>query len=117
METLLSSPLFWIVGPLAFVFVISGILGSVRPPKKVNQFYGYRTKLARSSQEHWDFAQSFSSKLMIAQGLYLILMSLIPLIQRLNNYLEVFLSIFLLLVSLYIIVSKTENELKKKFPN
>lgn len=114
-ETHLGSPLFWILGSTAIVFIIAGIFSLIKPPKKINPFYGYRTKLSRKSQEHWDYAQPYSSKMMIAQGFYLALMSVSLPLATLGNLAEVLLSIFLLLFSLSAIVLSTEYALKRKF--
>lgn len=34
------------------------------PPKKINKVIGYRTKRSMNSQDAWDFAQLYSSKLL-----------------------------------------------------
>jgi len=42
------------------------------PPQKMNGWYGYRTGLSRQSQKHWDFAQTYSTRLMLISGLLLL---------------------------------------------
>ena len=45
-----------------------GIVLWMYPPKKINEFYGYRTTRSRKSQEAWDFAQRYSAKLLTIFG-------------------------------------------------
>ena len=51
------------------IFLVVGIVFWAYPPKKINEFYGYRTTRSRKSQEAWDFAQKYSAKLMTVLGL------------------------------------------------
>ena len=48
-----------IVSIVTFIFVL-------RPPKKINNYYGYRTPQAMRDQKSWDFAQRFGARLMFA---------------------------------------------------
>lgn len=40
-----------------------------RPPKKINHFYGYRTRRSMSSQEAWDFAHQCCGRIWLRLGL------------------------------------------------
>ena len=51
------------------IFLVVGVVFWMYPPKKINEFYGYRTTRSRKSQEAWDFAQRYSAKLMTVLGL------------------------------------------------
>ena len=53
----------------ALILTVVGIVFWMYPPKKINEFYGYRTTRSRKSQEAWDFAQRYSAKLMTIFGL------------------------------------------------
>jgi len=53
----------------ALILTMVGVLFWMCPPKKINDFYGYRTTRSRKSQESWDFAQRYSAKLMMVFGL------------------------------------------------
>ena len=44
------------------VMVVFGWVFRTHPPKKINWFYGYRTKTSVSSQEAWDFAHAHIGK-------------------------------------------------------
>ena len=52
----------------ALTLLVGGIVFWMCPPKKINEFYGYRTTRSRKSQEAWDFAQRYSAKLMTIFG-------------------------------------------------
>jgi len=59
------------------VFLLAGFVMSKFPPKEINSFYGYRSSKSMKSQEAWDFAQEFSSKVMMKAGLFLIIFGLL----------------------------------------
>lgn len=44
------------------MMVVFGWVFRTHPPKKINWFYGYRTKRSVSSQEAWDFAHAHIGK-------------------------------------------------------
>ena len=50
------------------ILTVVGVVFWMYPPKKINEFYGYRTTRSRKSQEAWDFAQRYSAKLMTIFG-------------------------------------------------
>lgn len=60
-------PYTYYICPL--IFTVVGVVFWMYPPKKINEFYGYRTTRSRKSQEAWDFAQRYSAKLMTILGL------------------------------------------------
>ena len=51
------------------ILTVIGLVFWTYPPKKINEFYGYRTTRSRKSQEAWAFAQRYSAKLMTIFGL------------------------------------------------
>lgn len=51
------------------VMIICGIWLMKFPPRKINRFNGYRTRLSMKSQENWDFAQKYSGKIYLIMGL------------------------------------------------
>lgn len=56
-----------------------GLLLMKNPPKKINSYYGYRTRRSVRSQETWDFAHYFFGKLWLVCGLVSLPISLVPL--------------------------------------
>jgi uncharacterized membrane protein len=55
------------------IYLITGWISLRYPPKKINDFYGYRTLRSKKSQTHWDFAQKKASKHLIQAGYYCLL--------------------------------------------
>jgi uncharacterized membrane protein len=53
----------------ALILTVVGVVFWMYPPKKINEFYGYRTTRSRKSKEAWNFAQRYSAKLMTIFGL------------------------------------------------
>lgn len=68
MDTILeySNQMLLLVG---IVFILAGAIMYVFPPKKINSFYGYRTASSMQSQQKWNFAQTYSAKIMMLTGL------------------------------------------------
>jgi hypothetical protein len=62
--------LAYLAGPqlIGILFVILGLIQKILPPKTINNWYGYRTTLARSSQEMWDEGNKYSADFMIRAG-------------------------------------------------
>jgi len=52
------------VGYLIFLLVISFVFVKF-PPKKINHFYGYRTRRSMTNQEIWKVANEYSAKFMV----------------------------------------------------
>ena len=119
-------PLFnWLFGPqaLGIVFLIIGVIQHYYPPKKINNWYGYRTSISQSSQEAWDEANRYSANYMIKLAIVVIIIGIIttlllhfiPMPVKVWNVLTVF-SVMLsgIIPPLFMIVS-TEKHLQKLF--
>lgn len=52
------------------VMILLAWLFNKYPPKKINSFYGYRTPNSMKTQATWDFANHYSSQLMIKITIY-----------------------------------------------
>ncbi|MCF6307470.1 MAG: SdpI family protein [Flavobacteriaceae bacterium] len=52
------------LGYLVFMLIVSFIFVKF-PPKKINYFYGYRTRHSMVNQEIWTVANNYSSKFMV----------------------------------------------------
>src|SRR5476649_743837 len=73
-------PLFnWLFGPqvLGLVFLIIGLIQHYNPPKKINNWYGYRTTISQSSQEAWDEANRYSANYMIKLAIAMIIIGIV----------------------------------------
>ena len=54
--------LYFLLSPILLLF---SIFYKLRPPRKINYIYGYRTRRSMQNQEMWDEANSYSSSLMV----------------------------------------------------
>lgn len=105
--TVLSTGLvFW--GVAAYV--------RIHPPKKINALYGYRTKRSMASQEAWDFAQAYSSELMVRAGQMMAIAAVVWLfIPQMSPILEILLGISTTMAVCVFLLVDTEKALKQKF--
>lgn len=110
-----NGTLFTIAGLVGIIFIIAGFLMYKFPPKKINPLYGYRTRQSMSSQEKWDFAQNFSSKLMIKGGVLLLIIGLFSLFINIGETVAVFIGIGSMFAVIIYLFYTTEKQLKQKF--
>jgi len=59
--------------------VILGVLYKLKPPKKINRIYGYRTQRSMKNQEVWDYANKIGAQMIINVGVVTMISGLIPL--------------------------------------
>ena len=115
----------WLFGPqlIGFVFLIIGSIQHFFPPKKINNWYGYRTPAAQRNQQTWDEANRYSANYMIKCGLIFIVLGLLfsGVMNTVHVALKVraIITIFLLLVSgmlpAILMIISTEKHLTKTF--
>ena len=97
-----------------------GLLLMKNPPKKINSYYGYRTRRSVRSQETWDFAHYFFGKLWLVCGLVSLPISLVPLCMVLGKSEQVISVAGLIVLGiqtllLLVTILLTERALKKNF--
>jgi uncharacterized membrane protein len=102
---------------VGFIFCITGMITYIIPPKKINHFYGYRTRSSMKSQEVWDFSQRFSSIKMIQSGLILIVVSGLKLFVNFSIEGELIVSLIALVLVIIFLFISVERAIKKKFSN
>lgn len=106
-----------ITNPMLFgtgiIFMIMGIIMNIFPPKKINGLYGYRTASSMKSQEKWDFAQKYSAKIMMAIGLFLVVLSFYRPYLNLSNDQHAILGLAVLIASAVSLIVIVEKKLKK----
>lgn len=100
--------------------IIFGLVWKKRPPKTINNVYGYRTRRSMKSYETWDFAHKYAGKILLYSGVSLMIISIALLfIFKSNNNdklaITALLIIAIQLLSLYLPIFLTEIALKKKF--
>tara|TARA_B110000003_G_scaffold271561_1_gene305949 strand:+ start:387 stop:737 length:351 start_codon:yes stop_codon:yes gene_type:complete len=83
------------------------------PPKKINYFYGYRTRRSMQNNETWSFANKYAAKLLINFSIYSLFIP--PLLYFLypeyNSIITIIVHTTLTLSVIYF----TEIQLKRKF--
>ncbi|MGI6359912.1 MAG: SdpI family protein [Acholeplasmatales bacterium] len=67
--TILGLSPYWLITPV--LFIIGGLLLLIKPPNKVNELYGYRTKRSKKTQIHWNLAQKISGRWLLIIGILL----------------------------------------------
>ncbi|MFD1601168.1 SdpI family protein [Flavobacterium artemisiae] len=106
MEIIYKSPIYIIC---LIIFIISRIF----PPKNINDFYGYRTSNSKKNKSNWDFAQKYSTTLIIIL-LFILLGFQVVLYNIDPNYPYFdFMSLIGLFVVIGIVFYKTERKLKR----
>lgn len=101
---------------IGLIFTIAGTLQYVFRPKKINSLYGYRTWSSMQSDERWHFAQRYSALKMIALGLFLMVVSPLPLLVAINETVQIIMQPVILLLSIAYLFYSTEKALKTRFP-
>ena len=112
-----SNSLFMMPLMTGVIFIIAGYIVLKFPPKKINSFYGYRTSSSMKNQERWDFAQVYSSILMIYSGLGLTLLSVFGLLFKLSEGQGVLIGTIMIIIAALVVLYKTEKAINQKFKN
>lgn len=84
-----------------------------KPPKKINHFYGYRTRRSMANQEVWDFANTQSATYFWRVALITMASGIVLLPFEIS--LKVLIQVFVLLIGLGIAVWHTEKEIDTYF--
>ncbi len=111
----ITNDLFIIGISFGFISLIAGFIMLKHSPKNINSLYGYRTKNSMKSKEAWDFAQVYSAKLMIKEGLVFILLGVLGLFLDLSQTLNLVIGLGTLLIFCVYLICNTEKKLKQKF--
>jgi len=112
---IISSPMFIILAATGAVFIVMGLIMLKNPPKKINDWYGYRTESSKKSQERWDFAQQHSSKRMTKAGQLLAILSLAAALFKLEQMPGAIIAIVIVVGCCTYVVISTEKALREKF--
>ena len=112
----LINPFTITVGLTALVFFGAGWLLINRPPKKINDLYGYRMASSMSSQERWDFAQKASGIQMVRIGWMFIALAFIRvLIPGMGEISDVLLGLGVVILGCIRVMTRTEQDIKERF--
>ena len=95
------------------LMIILGIILKIKPPKKINHFYGYRTTRSMSSQKAWDYAQVTCGKLWLNIGIVLFIATIISkLIMPINEEDSSLIIMFIGIIALFTPIPIIEKRLK-----
>jgi uncharacterized membrane protein len=99
------------------IFTIAGLITYRFPPKKINNFYGYRTGTSMKNQEIWDFAQKYSSIQMVKAGVFLFIISIICMFFDYSEQIINGIGFVVLFFAVIYLFLTTERAIKRNFPN
>ena len=97
------------------IFYIAAWIQAKYPPKKINHFYGYRTKTSMKSQEIWDFAQQYSAEKLKRCGLFLILIGIASAVFSMNGMVIFWVGLSIVVLAPIYTIIQVEKKLKEKF--
>ena len=98
------------------IFAIAGIIQYLFAPKEINSLYGYRTKSSMESEERWHFAQKYSAVKLIVVGVFLLAVSLLPLVVAMGETVQIVIQPGIIMLSIAYLFYSTEKALKTRFP-
>lgn len=103
-------------GLVGVIFAVAGLFMSVRPPKEINSLYGYRTPRSMKNKENWNFSQRYAGRMMTAAGFVLLALGIPVYFFDLNYPWDMVLFLAVVVGSAVLIIVRTENALKRQFP-
>jgi len=98
---------------VGIVFILAGLIMYVFPPKKINGLYGYRTASSMKSQQKWDFAQTYSAKIMMLTGLIFSLISPTKGLFKTNETTDVIFGMGVMIIGTILMIVVVEKALRK----
>lgn len=101
-------------GLCGIIYILTAWIMLKYPPKKINDFYGYRTSRSKKSQAHWDFAQKESAKHLTQCGYYCLLCC-VPFMLLDFKTSHVWVAIIIVTLLPFLSIYQTEKALKDKF--
>ena len=110
-----QSPLIAVPFMTGSIFIVAGLITLKFPPKKINWIYGYRTPRSMKNQERWDFAQIYSSRVMIKLGGFLVLFSLLGLAYQPKETISSMIALAAILTSTVLLIVRVEKAIKNHF--
>jgi len=98
---------------VGIVFILAGTIMYVFPPKKINSFYGYRTASSMQSQQKWNFAQTYSAKIMMLIGLIFAFLSPTKGLFKTNETNDTILAVGVMIIGSMLMILVVEKALRK----
>jgi uncharacterized membrane protein len=97
------------------MILLIALITKYYPPKKINNLYGYRTKRSMMNKDTWDFANSYSTQILIISGMFTTLVQLIFWRMVVEDF--VLIGLTALVVGMGLSILLTERKLKQTFDN
>lgn len=117
----------YIFGPqlVGIILFVLGLIMQKFPPKKINNWYGYRTVSSMKNQEIWEEANRYSARLMARIGMILLiagiaitlLISYLIVNKRTVEGLMAGITIISGILPAILMITQTEKHLNKTFNN
>ena len=111
----LQNTLFIISTSTGIIFIITAIITSKYPPKKINMFYGYRTKKSMQSKDRWDFAQIYSTESLYKYGILLTFIGILCLFTSFSEVAATIIGLIIIFILIGLLMYKTEKAIDEKF--
>lgn len=107
---------------IPFTMIGFGEIFCKRPPKKINNFYGYRTTMSRKSKETWNFAHQYFGRIWRIGGWILLPITVVAMLFVLgkgDDTVGFYGGILEMIQCIYLIIPiiPTEFALRKHFDN
>ena len=99
---------------LGCVFILIGFRMFGFPPKKINAWWGYRSKASIVSQKKWDFANRFAGEIFIRAGVLGVIIGISSFLLPIGKFEGSIISGLLALYVPYYVFKQTEKKLKAK---
>ena len=103
-----------IVSITSLLLLAMGWYWKVKPPKKINWFYGYRTRRSMANQQVWEYANKIGAKMLLGIGWGSLLLSLLGYF-LFPNFKGIVASFFIVIISIAVGMFWCETELNKHF--
>ncbi|MGC6480557.1 MAG: SdpI family protein [Flavobacteriaceae bacterium] len=103
------------LGTMGFIFWVGGRLFAKYPPKKINFWYGYRTRTSMKNQETWTYAQKIAAQQMQQMGSYMVLCALGLSFFTFSMVWTLGITLFSAILFPFWMLMVIERKLKKKF--
>lgn len=100
--------------PIVIITLLIILVAKLFPPKNINSLYGYRTATSMKSKPNWDFAQKYSTNLLLLLLSFLFLTQITLYIIYGSTILTELLILISLILCIVIVAYKTEKKLKTK---
>ena len=98
---------------VGIVFILAGVILYVFPPKKINGLYGYRTQTSMQNQKKWDFAQTYSAKIMMLTGFIFTLIALSKGLFKTNESVDLAIGMFCMIIGSILMIVVVEKAVRK----